>query len=157
MNCREFRSVPQGAPVGEEGTTHLATCARCRVRWESERLRHWVLEASRLAEPIADPGAKFYQTLARRLRQTAPGEARNLWLPTLGLARSFMTAAMIILVIITALNLYLIRPASNTLVRMDSYWRDANGDGEAIVLSDEAITHDQVLKSLVALRERHGK
>ncbi len=157
MNCRDFRTSMDRGSASKEGMSHMAGCRRCREVWELTTIRRALLDASRSADEIQEPSATFYYALNRRLREMAPGGGKDQWLPTIRFARSFVSAAIVILVIITGLNLYVVRKSSSAIIRMDSYWRDASGDGEAMVLSDEAITHDLVLKSLVAMRGRHGE
>lgn len=157
MKCREFQRSIDGASITSEGRAHLAACGHCRDQWALVTLRRAVLQASRWAEPIAEPDSSFFYALGRRLRQGASAAERSVWLPTIRLARSFVAVAATILIILTGLNLYLARHLADPIVRLDSYWRDASGDGEALVLSDEALTHEQVLDSLVTMRETNEK
>lgn len=157
MNCREFRKSGLEGSLSDPGRSHLGVCGRCREARALVHLRAALLTASGFTGTLREPDASFYYMLRRRLRQASTAEEKDAWLHTLRLARAFMTAAVIILVVITGLNVYVARRSSAPIVGLDSYWRDASGDGEGIVLSDEAITHEQVLKSLIALRGANGK
>ncbi|MBI4468858.1 MAG: hypothetical protein HY650_05990 [Acidobacteria bacterium] len=156
MNCRSFRDHIEQQRTDEATWSHAVSCDRCRAYQTLLLARDAVLDASRWAGPIEEPTEEFYRVLNLRIRQTSAGE-KDFWIPTISFARSFITAAVILLAIVTVLNLYVIQTSTSPVVRLDSYWRDNSGDGESIVLSDDAITHAEVLGSLVAMGGRNDR